>query len=1043
MGSMTILGGVLMKRFLSGILTFAMMVTTIFPNASLQVLAADTSKLTIHFQKEDGNYEDWNVWAWDTGTSDTDQIDFIAKDDFGYIAELEVATSQDVGFIIRKGDFESKNCDEDQRVKVEGDTEIWVSEGQCSYSTQAPENSGERVELETKKPEPSNGISDEEADMQLYIHYRRYDESYKGWNIWGWLEGGEGLAYDFDTEDDYGVVSQINLKDIKDVNKFGIIVRKGEWEAKDVDNDRFIDLSQAITENDKQVLHVYLLEGDEVIHYAEDEVDLTPRLSTATFTSLNKVMLTASIPFEQIDADAFTVVDSSGQTLEIDTVFVDDSRTKAAVLLKDEILLDETYEVSNKGYKSPLIATFDGLFDSDAFHDAFYYEGDDLGFTYSKDKTNFRVWAPTASEVSLNLYEQGDGDNLIETIPMTKDVKGTWIAEVSGDQHLTYYTYTVNVANQTNEAVDPYARAVGVNGNRAMIVDLDLTDPTNWSEDVSPEFSGEPTDAVIYELHMRDLSSHASSGISNVGKYLQFTETGTTSPDGEATGLDHLKELGFTHLHLLPAFDHRSIDETKLDEPQFNWGYDPQHYNVPEGSYSTDPTKGEVRINEFKQMVQSLHDNGIRVVMDVVYNHTGATADSDFNKIVPGYYYRQDATGGFANGSGCGNETASDRSMMQKYIVDSVSYWAEEYHVDGFRFDLMALHDIETMNLVHDTLNAIDPSLIIYGEGWNAGGSPLPENEGAFKKYAAMMPGIAMFSDDIRDGIKGSVFDELSPGFVNGNLTMAERIKFGIVGATSHPQVDMKTVSLAGGSLGAWASEPGQSVNYASAHDNHTLFDKLSITNPDADEATLALMQKQANAIVLTSQGMPFLHAGVEMLRTKDGNHNSYNASDEVNQLDWSFKTENKAIVDYHSGLIALRAAHPAFRMTTTDEVAKNLVFFDELPVGVIGYNIGNNANGDTASDITVIHNATTDSQTITLPKEGNWQLVVNNEVAGTDAIKVLKGSSVSVEPHSSYVLMLDDSLATSNSTPVVILLAALVAGSGVLYGMKRKKKNA
>ncbi|MGL4372661.1 MAG: type I pullulanase, partial [Turicibacter sp.] len=850
-------------------------------------------------------------------------------------------------------------------------------------------------------------------------------------------------------EDDYGKIFKINLKDIKDASKFGLIMRKGDWAAKDIDQDRFIDLTKAVEVDGKKVVHVYLHEGDQTIYYNEADVDLTPRLSSATFNSLNKIMLKASAPFDIIGdkVEGIEVKDSAGNSVELDQVLVDESTSTVIALLKNGINLEESYTISKDGFKEAINVSYDGLFDTQEFHDAYFYEGDDLGFTYSKEETAFRVWAPTASNVLLNLYSEGNGDNLIETIQMSKDTKGTWIAKVSGDINMTYYTYTVTVSDQTNEAVDPYARAVGVNGDRAMVIDLDSTDPKDFATDKAPEFSGEPTDAVIYELHMRDLSSDISSGIKNVGKFLQFTEEGTKSPEGLATGLDHLKELGITHLHLLPAFDHRSIDENRLDDLQFNWGYDPQHYTVPEGSYSTDPYNGEVRINEFKQMVQSLHSNGIRVVMDVVYNHTGATADSDFNKIVPGYYYRQDANGGFANGSGCGNETASDRLMMSKYIVESVKYWATEYHIDGFRFDLMALHDIETMNAVRAALNEIDPSIIVYGEGWNAGGSPLPQNKGAFKIYASQMPGIAMFSDDIRDGVKGSVFNAEEPGFVNGKFSFDERVKFGIVGATQHPQIDYNRSELAGGSKGPWATQPGQSINYVSAHDNNTLWDKLLATNPDTDKETLKLMQKQANAIVLTAQGVPFLHAGVEMLRTKDGDHNSYNASDEVNKIDWTWKSDNKEVYDYYQGLIALRKAHPAFRMSETSDIQTNLAFFDEMPVGVIGFNLGNHANGDTASDITVIHNASTEAQVIKLPKEGDWKLVVNGEKAGTDVIETVSTGEVTVTPHSSYVLMLDSSVSatTTNSALLYggIALVAVVASLGAVAFMMNKKKKA
>jgi pullulanase len=366
-------------------------------------------------------------------------------------------------------------------------------------------------------------------------------------------------------------------------------------------------------------------------------------------------------------------------------------------------------------------------FSTKAFEEAFTYEGE-LGAIYTKEKTTFKLWAPSATNVSLNLYAAGSGGSPTKNVPMVKSDQGVWVVEQSGDLHGVYFTYLVDVLGSVNEAVDPYARAVGVNGLRGMVVDLDQTDPQGWENDKRPEFKA-LTDAIIYELHIRDISVHPESGIENKGKFLGLTEKGTTGPEGVKTGLDHLIELGITHLHLLPAFDFRSIDETTLQNNSFNWGYDPQHFNVPEGSYSTDPTQGEVRINEFKQMVMALHSAGIRVVMDVVYNHTGASADSDFSKIVPNYYYRFNDAGGFSNGSGTGNETASERSMVRKHFVDSVVYWATEYNIDGFRFDLMALHDIETMNAIRAALDKVDPSILIYGEGWTGGESPLPDDQ--------------------------------------------------------------------------------------------------------------------------------------------------------------------------------------------------------------------------------------------------------------------------------------------------------------------------
>lgn len=435
--------------------------------------------------------------------------------------------------------------------------------------------------------------------------------------------------------------------------------------------------------------------------------------------------------------------------------------------------------------------------------------------------------------------------------------KGVWSCEKQGDLNGVYYTYSIKIGNKTNEAVDLYARTTGVNGDRGMVVDLSATNPEGFEEDVRPAFEN-PTDAVIYEIHVRDLSSDASSGISNTGKFLGFTETGTTNPDGLATGIDHIKDLGVTHVQILPSYDYATVDETKLDTPQFNWGYDPKNYNVPEGSYSTDPYHGEVRINEMKQMIQAFHENGIRVNMDVVYNHTFNIENSWYQKTVPDYFYRKVGEN-YSNASGCGNETASDRAMVRKYIVDSVVYWAKEYHIDGFRFDLMAVHDIETMNAVRAALDEIDPSIMVYGEGWTGGDCAIPSSQQALKANMAKIDRVGAFSDDIRDGIKGSVFDAQDKGFISGKDGMEESVKFGIVGATPHPQV--MTFKNDKGSK-SWAAQPGQSINYVSCHDNLTFWDKLAISNADDSEETRIQMNKLGSAIILTSQGVPFFKQG-------------------------------------------------------------------------------------------------------------------------------------------------------------------------------------
>ena len=612
----------------------------------------------------------------------------------------------------------------------------------------------------------------------------------------------------------------------------------------------------------------------------------------------------------------------------------------------------------------------------DPYTDYPVYTGNDLGVTWSPDSTLLKVWSPPAQEMKLRLYRSGSGDNLIREIPFTREPNGVWSALLKGDFKNTCYTVQAKIDGRwMDECADPYARATGVNGKRGEIVDLASTRPPEWEND-RPVPLKNPTDAILYELHIRDLSVAPNSGILNKGKFLGLTETGTLNSHGQSTGLDHMVWLGITHVHLLPAFDYCSVDESKPEIPQFNWGYDPLNYNVPEGSYSTDATEGTVRIREFKQMVQALHQKGIGVVMDVVYNHTGLTHNSNFDQLVPGYYYRQwEKDGKYGNASACGNETASDRAMVRKFILESVTYWAREYHVDGFRFDLMAIHDMETMNQVVAAVRAINPSALIYGEGWTAGDSPLPEPYRALKKHALKMDGVAVFSDDIRDGIKGSVFDEKSTGFASGSMDQSESVKFGIVAAGEHPQIDYAKVNY---SKAPYTKSPAEVVNYVSCHDNQTLYDKLKSSRPDAAEEELIRMHKLANTIVLTSQGIPFLHAGVEMKRTKHGEHNSYNKPDSVNQIDWDWKYENKELTEYYQALISLRKTHPAFRMPTAEMIRKNLVFQPVDDPQLIIYRLKDHANQDPWKEIMVILNGSESAKEIALPA-GKWNMVLHD----------------------------------------------------------------
>ena len=603
------------------------------------------------------------------------------------------------------------------------------------------------------------------------------------------------------------------------------------------------------------------------------------------------------------------------------------------------------------------------------------YEGNDLELTYSPSGSKFRVWSPAADEVKLLLFDNGLDGSAYEMKDMKRSKSGTWIANVKGDLKGKYYTFQVKMGEKwLNETPGMWVKAVGINGKRAAIIDINETNPDGWENDkhVLPEHV---TDAVLYEVHMRDFSVSPNSGIKNKGKFLAFTEKGTKNTAGQSTGIDHLKELGITHVHLLPSYDYASVDETKLKENKYNWGYDPLNYNVPEGSYSTDPANPVSRIKEFKQMVQSLHSEGIGVVMDVVYNHTYVAEESHLNLLVPGYFYRFNADSTWSNASGCGNETASDRAMMRKFIVESVVYWATEYHVDGFRFDLMGIHDIETMNAIRAALDKVNPKIILYGEGWTAAASPLGEEKRAVKKNVSKLNGIAVFSDDIRDALKGNWMNEF-PGFVSGRDSLENAVKFGIVASTPYPGIDTtKHVH----SKAPYATQPTQVINYVSCHDDMCLVDKLRKRKPaGATEAEIQKFNKLAQTVVFTSQGIPFIYAGEEIYRDKKGVNNTYESPDSINQINWDNKTTYNDIFQYYQGLIALRKAHPAFRMTDFEMMKKHLKFIELNVPNVIAFTLSDNANGDSWKDILVILNGNRKNVKVEIP-EGEWNVVCHD----------------------------------------------------------------
>ncbi len=632
------------------------------------------------------------------------------------------------------------------------------------------------------------------------------------------------------------------------------------------------------------------------------------------------------------------------------------------------------------------------------------YDGDDLGLTFEADTVHFRLWSPVAEQVRLHLYETGIGGAPLVTIDMDQGEHGSWKTELSRQVEGQYYTVQVLHKGQwLMETPDPYAKAVGVNGLRGQVLDVSTLNPPDWEKDTYVEI--DPSEVILYELHLRDVSTHSSSGIRQKGKFLGLVEEGTQSMEGLSTGLDHIAGLGITHLHLLPAFDFRSIDESRLEEERFNWGYDPAHYNVPEGSFSTDPFDGKRRILEFKQMVQALHRRGIGVILDVVYNHTGATEQSVFNQVVPHYYYRHWEDGQFANASACGNETASERHMVRKFIIESLLHWVKEYHIDGFRFDLMGIHDMETMNAISSALREVNPDVFLYGEGWTAGESPLPVEKRALKKHTHQLDHIAAFSDDLRDGLKGSVFVDDQGGFVSGLAGNEESVKFGIVAATSHPEVDYEAVNY---SNSPWALEPTQCINYVSCHDNHTLWDKLLLSRPDASSFERVHMHHLALAIVLTAQGIPFLHAGVEMRRTKNGVENSFESPDSINQIQWSWLSDNQETVEFLKQLITLRKMHPAFRMKTTAEIQSNLSFEQLEEPLLVGYRINGAAVGDAWGEILVWLNGSETQRLIQLPEGNAWSVALSEFEIDLDGIRTIPGPGLVLPPISATILFRD-----------------------------------
>jgi len=604
--------------------------------------------------------------------------------------------------------------------------------------------------------------------------------------------------------------------------------------------------------------------------------------------------------------------------------------------------------------------------------------------SYAPEKTVFSLFAPDdAKSVKVRIYREGAGGKALKTVKMRKAGPQLWTAEVKGNLMGRFYTFDTGLG----ECPGVFAKAVGINGRRGAIIDARKTDPDNWCCDQRPVVKS-PADLVIYEMHHRDFSI-ARSDAAHPGKFLALTEP---------WAIDHLKALGINAVHILPSYDYGSVDETRLNQPQYNWGYDPVNYNVPEGSYSTDPARPEVRIREFKLMVQALHKAGISVILDVVYNHTYDIEHSNFQRTYPDYYYRKATDGSYSNGSGCGNETASEREMMRRFMTESVRYWIKEYHIDGFRFDLMGVHDIETMNHIRKAVDAIDPTIFIYGEGWSAGACAYPQEKLGMKANIPLMPGIAAFSDEMRDALRGPFSDDTLPGWLGGT-DQKESLKYGIAGCIAHPQVDMSKVNY---SQKPWALEPTQMISYVSCHDDMCLTDRLrASTTARGDE--LIRLDLLAQTAVMTSQGVPFMLSGEELLRDKKGVHNSFESPDSINRLDWGNKARYPQVFDYYSNLIALRRHHPAFRLGNADLVRKHLEFLD-TPEQVVAFRLKNYAGRDDWRDIIVILNAAKTPAEVSIP-QGRYTEVCCDGVINEQGLGTVEGSKVSVSAQSALIL--------------------------------------
>lgn len=979
------------------------------------------TRLVVHYKPAKAD-DQRGVYVWGTSTDGTDitatNHPFTGTDCWGKVATLDFdGEFTDFGFIITTEDWNKYGGDRKATVNKTGTAEVWI-DGTKN------EDKGESTTVETLDSAPAD-YNCKADTVNVTVHYYRDDGLYYNakdtkvtvpqWDIWTWSSNWNGGNATFDSHDDWGEVAKYSVPNYTYSNAdgnsdIGMLRRYGSdaWASKDPDDANHMIPSDALVfdADGNASAEVWLVGGDPTVYSSRPSLKIA--LKSAEISDFKE--LTARLSKKPADG-AITkamvaVKDADGNKVDVEDVTVNKSTVKIKTAKKLAVTGKYTIEIEGMGSQTAIAGA---LVRTDAFDKAYAYDGDDLGATFKEAWTGFKVWAPTATKVELVIYKSTDPNAEVDkTIDMTGEDKGVWSATVKKLASGTAYSYRLTFADGTvNTSADPYATAAVANGERSVVLSKKAMGKAGKR---MPAF-GKTTDASIAEMNIRDFSINPASGISadKQGKYLGVVESGTKTAKGATSGLDYLKSLGVTHVQIMPMYDYGSVNETgdlsyNADGAQ-NWGYDPENYNVPEGSYSSDPSNPSSRVTEMKQMVKGLHKNNIRVIMDVVYNHVYNAANHSFNKTVPGYYFRYDDNGSLVNDSGCGNDTASERAMMRKYIVDSVTYWAKNYNIDGFRFDLMGLIDTKTMQEVRAALDKIDPSIIALGEGWDMN-STMDKSEMTIQPNAYQVAsdgtnnGIAFFNDSIRDGLKGSVFSDTDTGFVSGKADQESLIAHNVLGC----QYDADAITTCwNGNAQDHYADVGQVVNYAEIHDNMTLYDKLRKSVPTDDEATTEARAKLADSVVYLSEGIPAIQLGQEFLRTKGGNGDSYNAGDEVNAIDWDRTTQYAGSVDYVRGLIKLRNRIAALRQTSYNDINASVTMLKSAN-GVVAYQAK-----DSSGTYVVIFNANNDAAAIDGVEAGKYEvLAANGTVYGGDDVKsvtVRKGSAYTAGALSATVL--------------------------------------